>query len=147
MSRSKQIMPSIISPGLQVTGNLICDGDVQVEGAIEGDVRARHVTIGEAGSIVGHTVAERVVISGKVNGKITAPTVVLHPSAKVYGDIAHETLTIETGAHFEGKCMRIGADAKAGEDEKTFATVKRQIHQVSPSSAEDSAEKRQAAAP
>ncbi len=146
MSRSKQIMPSIISPGLHVTGNLICDGDVQVEGAIEGDIRARHVTVGEAGSIVGHTIAERVVISGKVNGKITAPTVVMHPSAKVFGDIAHETLTIETGAHFEGKCMRIGADAKSAEGEKTFASVKRQIHQVSPSSAEEAADKRQAAA-
>jgi cytoskeletal protein CcmA (bactofilin family) len=139
-------MPSIISPGLQVTGNLICDGDVQVEGAIEGDIRARHVTVGEAGSIVGHTIAERVVVSGKVNGKITAPTVVMHPSAKVFGDIAHETLTIETGAHFEGKCMRIGADAKSAEDEKTFASVKRQIHQVSPNSAEEAAEKQQAAA-
>ena len=145
MSRSKQIMPSIISPGLQVTGNLICDGDVQVEGAIDGDVRARNVTVGEAGSIVGHTVAERVVISGKVNGKITAPTVVMHPSAKVFGDIAHETLTIETGAHFEGTCMRIGADAKSAEGEKTFASVKRQIHQVSPSSEEEAADSRRAA--
>lgn len=147
MMKAKQIMPSIISPGLQVTGNLICDGDVQVEGVIEGDVRARHVSVGESGSIIGHTVAERVVISGKVTGKITAPTVVMHPTAKVYGDVAHETLTIETGAHFEGKCMRISADAKAGKGEKTFATVKRQIHQISPSSAEDSAEKQQVAAP
>lgn len=147
MSRNKQIMPSIISPGLQVTGNMICDGDVQVEGAIEGDVRARHVTVGEAGSIVGHTVAERVVISGKVNGKVTAPNVILHRSAKVFGDIAHETLTIETGAHFEGKCMRLGAEAATVEGEKTFATVKRQIHQVPPSSAEETTENRRAVAP
>lgn len=145
MAKNKQIMPSIISPGLQVTGNMICDGDVQVEGTIEGDVRARNVTVGESGSIVGHTVAERVVVNGKINGKISAPVVILHRSAKVFGDIAHETLTIEAGAHFEGKCSRIGAEKLEGNSEKTFAAVKRQIHQVSPGAPDEGSESQKAA--
>ena len=132
MAKTRQVMPSIISPGLQVTGNMVCDGDIQVEGAVEGDIRARNVIVGQAGMIVGHTVAEQVVISGKVEGKISAPTVVLHRSAKVFGDIAHETLTIESGAHFEGKCTRIGANESAEEREQTFAALKRHIQQVSP---------------
>ena len=135
MAKPRQIMPSIISPGLQVTGNLVCDGDVQVEGSIEGDVRARTVTIGQAGSIVGHTTAERVIVSGKVDGKISAPTQVLHPSAKVFGDIAHESLTIESGAHFEGHCARLGVGDDAREREQTFAAVKQNIQQVSPAPA------------
>ena len=39
-------MPSIVSAGLQVTGNLISDGDVQIEGTIEGDIRSRMLTVG-----------------------------------------------------------------------------------------------------
>jgi len=132
MAKSSPVMPSIISPGLVVVGNLSCEGDVQVEGAIEGDVKARTVFVGDAGSITGHTVAERVVVSGKINGRVSAPTVVLHPSAKVFGDLEHEILTIEAGAHFEGNCTRLGADDRPEEQQKTFAAVKRQIHQISP---------------
>lgn len=135
MAKPRQIMPSIISPGLHVTGNLVCDGDVQVEGSIEGDVRARTVTIGQAGTIVGHTTAEQVLVSGKVDGKISAATVILHKSAKVFGDIAHETLTIESGAHFEGHCTRLGVGDAAHEREQTFAAAKRHIQQVSPNPA------------
>lgn len=135
MAKHRQIMPSIISPGLHVTGNLVCDGDVQVEGSIEGDVRARTVTIGQAGTIVGHTTAEKVLVSGKVDGKISAAMVVLHRSAKVFGDIAHETLTIESGAHFEGHCTRLGVGDDAREREQTFAAAKRHIQQVSPNPA------------
>lgn len=135
MAKPRQIMPSIISPGLQVTGNLVCDGDIHVEGSIEGDVRARTVTIGQAGTIVGHTTAEQVLVSGKVDGKISAATVILHKSAKVFGDIAHETLTIESGAHFEGHCTRLGVGDDAHEREQTFAAAKRHIQQVSPNPA------------
>lgn len=135
MAKHRQIMPSIISPGLHVTGNLVCDGDIQVEGSIEGDVRARTVTIGQAGTIVGHTTAEKVLVSGKVDGKISAATVMLHRSAKVFGDIAHETLTIESGAHFEGHCTRLVVGDDAREREQTFAAAKRHIQQVSPNPA------------
>ena len=115
MAKTRQIMPSIISPGLQVTGNLVCDGDIQVEGTVEGDVRARTVIIGQAGTIAGHTTAERVIVRGKIDGKVSAATVVLHQSAKVFGDIAHETLTIEPGAHLEGHCRRADTSVFKGD--------------------------------
>ena len=129
-------MPSIISPGLLVAGNLVCEGDIQVEGTIEGDVKARVVTVGEAGSIIGHVVGERVVVSGKIDGRISAPTVILHKSAKVFGDIAHETVTVEAGAHFEGHCTRLRPEDVTAQAEKTFAAVKRELQRVAPKAAE-----------
>ena len=99
-------MPSIISEGLQVTGNLACDGDVQIDGRVEGDIEARSLTIGENGVVEGGITAEEVHVSGTLNGMINARTVVIARSAHVRGDVAHDVLSIESGAQFEGKSAR-----------------------------------------
>ena len=39
--------PSVLSANLTVVGNLNTTGDVEVEGTIEGDIRAHLLTIGE----------------------------------------------------------------------------------------------------
>jgi cytoskeletal protein CcmA (bactofilin family) len=74
---------------------------------IEGDIDVPLLTVGEQGKIDGTTVAETVRIFGTVNGRVEAKTVRLDKSARVTADIAHETLTIEAGAHFEGKVHRL----------------------------------------
>ena len=44
---------SVLSSDLTVTGNLKTSGDIQVEGTVEGDIRAHLLTIGENASIRG----------------------------------------------------------------------------------------------
>ncbi len=109
---TKSTMPSIISTDLKVIGNLVSQGDVQVEGEIEGDVRSRNLTIGETGSVDGEIHADVVQVNGTVRGRINAKTVTLAKSARVIGDIAHESLAMESGAHLEGQVSRLD-DVKA----------------------------------
>ena len=104
---TKSTMPSIISTDLKVIGNLVSQGDVQVEGEIEGDVKSRNLTIGETGSVDGEVNADVVQVSGTVRGRINAKTVTLAKSARVIGDIAHESLAMESGAHLEGQVSRL----------------------------------------
>ena len=99
-------MPSIVSAGLHVTGNMTSDGDIQIEGAIDGDVTSRHLTIGEAGAVKGQVSAEEVLVNGTVEGKIKAKTVTLAKSARVTGDIVHDMLSVEAGAFVEGALKR-----------------------------------------
>ncbi len=101
-------MPSIISEGLHVTGNLTCDGDVQIDGRVDGDIEARSLTIGDNGVVDGSITADEVHVSGTLNGEINARTVVIARSAHVRGDVAHDVLSIESGAQFEGKSARRG---------------------------------------
>lgn len=113
MNQSNTI-PSIVSANLRISGNLTSEGDVQVEGTIEGDVRSRSLNIGEGGAVNGEIRADQVTVSGSVTGKMTARTVNLTRTARVNGDIVHETLSIEAGARFEGTCKRQdGGDRKA----------------------------------
>jgi cytoskeletal protein CcmA (bactofilin family) len=98
---------SIISAALTVTGNLNCDGDIEVKGTIDGDVKARNVHIDEGGKVKGKIVAENAHINGSVRGQILAKKVALAGSANVQGDILHETLSIEAGAFLDGNCRRL----------------------------------------
>ncbi len=96
-------VPSIISPDLEIVGDLKCDGEIQIDGTVTGDIEAHVLIVGEQGKIDGSTVAESVRITGTVNGRVQAKTVRIEKSARITADIAHETLSIEAGAHFEGK--------------------------------------------
>ncbi len=107
-------VPSIISPDLKIVGNLKSDGEIQIDGTIEGDIEAHMLTVGEQGKIDGSTVAETVRIFGTVNGRVQAKTVRLDASARVTADITHETLTIEAGAYFEGKVLPLKGASSGG---------------------------------
>jgi cytoskeletal protein CcmA (bactofilin family) len=106
-------MPSIVSEGLHIAGNLFSDGDVQVDGRVEGDVQGRNITVGATGTVVGKIIADEAMISGAVNGEIRARAVVLTRTAKVASDITHESISIESGAMFEGTCRRPGSGGTA----------------------------------
>jgi cytoskeletal protein CcmA (bactofilin family) len=98
--------PSVLSADLTITGNIKTSGDIQVEGTVEGDVRAAHLTVGETATIKGEVVAEEVVVHGRVIGRLRGLKVRLAGSARVEGEIVHKTIAIESGAHFEGSVQR-----------------------------------------
>ncbi len=98
--------PSILSRDLVVTGEISTDGDVQIEGRLEGNIKATTLTIGEEGIVNGNIMAGKVLIRGKVTGKIDATTVELSETANVLADIVQDQLTIANGAFFDGNCSR-----------------------------------------
>ncbi|WP_298726765.1 polymer-forming cytoskeletal protein [uncultured Ferrovibrio sp.] len=100
----KQAPPSILSSGLTVNGDLVSDGEVQIDCVVNGDVTAGKLAIGENARVIGEVVAEQVLIRGEVIGRIRAKSVELDKSAKVRGDIWHELLSIAAGAKIEGLC-------------------------------------------
>lgn len=97
---------SVLSSDLTITGNIKTTGDIQVEGVVEGDIRAHLLTVGESATIKGEIVADDVVVNGRVVGRVRGLKVRLTSSARVEGDIIHKTIAIESGAHFEGSVQR-----------------------------------------
>ncbi|WP_299674600.1 polymer-forming cytoskeletal protein [uncultured Roseobacter sp.] len=97
---------SVLSSDLHVTGNMKTTGDIQVEGTVEGDIRAHLLTIGETATIKGEVIADDVVVNGRIVGRVRGLKVRLTSTARVEGDIIHKTIAIESGAHFEGSVQR-----------------------------------------
>ena len=98
--------PSIVSADTHIAGDLTGEGDVQVEGRVDGDVSGRRVTVGVNGRVGGKIVAESALVSGIVSGGIAAHTVVLTGTARVACDIVQERLTVEAGARVSGLLER-----------------------------------------
>ncbi len=111
----KQSPPSIISADLRIFGDLSSDGEIQVDGAVDGDIRTKVLLVGEGAHIKGEIVAETVHVHGTVSGQIKSHSVNLAKTAHVVGDILHEDLAIETGAFLEGHCKRMTEKKESGE--------------------------------
>lgn len=95
--------PSVIGDAAMVVGNLTCEGEIEVQGKVEGNIHSRTVTVGERGLVEGEIVAESVCIRGSVKGSVVATSVSVTRTARVIGNITHKELSIEPGAHLEGR--------------------------------------------
>jgi len=109
--------PSIISADLRITGNLHSNGDIQIDGKIDGNVDSKSLTIGEDAEVNGTISCERVRVCGKVSGEIRAAWVVLARSARVSADVVHKSLEIESGASLEGGVSRLEGEPRNMETE------------------------------
>ena len=106
-------VPSIISADLKIVGDLHSNGDLQIDGAVEGDITSRSVTVGEGAVVRGALVAENVRVYGAVFGQIKANSVTLAKTAKVEGNVVHQALSMEAGAALCGTLSRL--DTAVGE--------------------------------
>jgi len=105
--QTKPSAPSIISSDVRIVGDLQSQGEIQVDGAIDGDIRTHTLLVGEGAHVTGEIVADTVIVRGNVTGQVKARSVELAKTAHVIGDILHEDLTMETGAFLEGHCKRV----------------------------------------
>jgi cytoskeletal protein CcmA (bactofilin family) len=97
---------TVIGEGLRIIGNVSADGAIQVNGQIEGDLDCTSITVSPKALINGRVNARSVVVNGKIDGPIVGDDVVLKSKAFVTGDIQAQSLSIERGAHFEGRSLR-----------------------------------------
>ncbi len=97
-------VPSIISADVVLRGNINSAGEIQLDGVLEGDMKASTLIVGEKASVKGEIACESVIVRGRVEGGIRAKQVALAATAHIVGDILHSSLSVESGAHFEGNC-------------------------------------------
>ncbi|HXJ87858.1 MAG TPA: polymer-forming cytoskeletal protein [Candidatus Binatia bacterium] len=95
----------LIGKSFVIKGQISCDGDLYIDGQIEGSVdpKGNRLTIGPEGRLKANVNARVVVVHGKLEGNIQASERVdLKQSAVVVGDIVTQSITIESGAHIKG---------------------------------------------
>ena len=95
---------AIISADMRIKGDLVSEGEVQIDGHVEGDVRCRSLTVGPTGEIKGEVEVDEARLHGSMIGQLRANSVFLANSARMVGDVYHESLAIEPGAFVDGHC-------------------------------------------
>jgi len=97
---------SIIGAGIVVTGNIEASVDLQIEGRVIGDVRCATLILGEKSCVQGSIFADRVRVSGRVEGAIGTRDLAVEATAHVGGDVTYSRLRVVNGGILEGKMMR-----------------------------------------
>jgi cytoskeletal protein CcmA (bactofilin family) len=94
---------SIIGAASTVYGDVECVGALQIFGAVEGDVRSRILVVEFGAHIEGRVFAERLLVYGSIHGAVTATDIGVEASARILGNITHNSLVIAPGALLEGR--------------------------------------------
>lgn len=101
LKEKKTLNPSVLNTGIVVKGSLSGEGEINIDGIVDGDVKADTIIIGLNGKVIGTIRAERVEVYGTLEGKILANDVFLAETARVIGNIHHQSLSMEPGAFVE----------------------------------------------
>jgi cytoskeletal protein CcmA (bactofilin family) len=106
---------SFIGPELTISGDVHCEGDVEIAGTVNGNVKARQIRVSRRGRLNGAAESGIAVIEGALEGSLTADSVTLGNKAYVRADINYRSLKMAAGAVFMGFSQSSGKKESAAE--------------------------------
>lgn len=97
---------SLIGEKIKLIGKVQGEGNLRVDGIIEGDVDYKgDVIIGESGKVDGNIFCYDISIAGTVKGNVEAKgNLILHTTGKLIGDAEVSSLIVHEKAYFQGCC-------------------------------------------
>lgn len=118
---------SVISSDTVIKGKIDFKGELLIEGKASGDILGDNLTLGPSAKVDGKIIVKAITIQGNFTGFIRSDLVRLDAGSTVVGDIEHSEISIETGANFNGKVIRISkqekklGDNEIGEDNPVYS--------------------------
>ena len=94
-----------IGPGTKVSGRVSGDGDLLVEGRVDGDVALHgHLTVGVGGTVAAPISVATLTVEGAVEGDVVATgAVTVRSGGTLRGNVRAEGIALEDGARFSGR--------------------------------------------
>lgn len=98
---------TIIGKGTSITGKLVAEGAVRVDGRFEGELNtAGDLVVGEGGQVVATVKARNLLVVGTIKGDVvTSGQLEIAPTGKVEGDVQTARLIVESGGLLMGHCQ------------------------------------------
>ena len=102
----QKAIPSLLSSDIVIQGTIKTNGEIHIEGHVDGEIHSNSVIIGLTGHVKGTLIAEHVTVRGRIEGIIHAKNVHLCDTCHVEGEIHHEVIAVETGAFLNAPIMK-----------------------------------------
>ncbi len=94
---------SVLGADLAVKGDITASAELHIDGHVEGDITCAALVQGEASVIEGAIRAQTARLAGTVKGGIEVGQLFVLKSARIHGDVKYDVLTMEQGAHIDGR--------------------------------------------
>ena len=112
--RSSSDGTSLIGEGLNIEGDMVCKGSIEVAGIMSGNIKSVNLKVLETGSIIGSVAAGKFEVFGFIEGEIYADDIVIGKTATIKGDVFFkENLKIDEGADVDGYIKRVNQGKSA----------------------------------
>lgn len=106
---------TVIGVNSSFRGTLMVTGTLQIDGEFEGDVlNCERLEVGEHGIMRADVEVKDALIRGRVIGNVRAlGAIEMKAGARVEGDVAALSVTMEPGVYFTGRCTMLEAGSEA----------------------------------
>ena len=124
---------SVISSDTVIKGKIDFKGELLIEGKTSGDILGDSLTLGPSAKVDGKIIVKAITVQGSFTGFIRSDSVKLDAGSTVNGDIENSEISIETGANFNGKVIRISKQQKksseieTGEDNSIYSLTDKAV--------------------
>jgi cytoskeletal protein CcmA (bactofilin family) len=100
---------TIIGASIKVKGNFQGQGNIIIEGILEGSLKTEaNLFIGDRAKVTANIEAKDAIINGELRGNIKARGyLALGNTAKIFGDIQYGELSIDKGATINGQLLAL----------------------------------------
>jgi cytoskeletal protein CcmA (bactofilin family) len=104
---SKDDITGFFGQELNLSGKLVFQGAVRIDGKYEGEIEAKGTLIVGVDAVVRAEIkVDKAIIMGEVRGTVDArERLEIEGKGKIYGDIKTPKLIVNDGAIFEGSCI------------------------------------------
>jgi cytoskeletal protein CcmA (bactofilin family) len=125
---------AFLGKGSRITGKLVFEGTVRIEGQVEGEITAQDtLVIGESAVVNAQINGTSIIVHGRVTGDVTArKRLEIQAPGRLHGNINSPSLIIHEGVIFEGQCSMMGADAQRAEKDRKVAFFPKEERQSDP---------------
>jgi cytoskeletal protein CcmA (bactofilin family) len=107
-----------VGPTANITGDLVCDGIVKIDGVYQGSIKtASNVIISDKARVDAHIEAQNVSVSGQAKGSIVAKgRLEILSTGRVWADVTVTAFLLDDGGKLHGALKMFGT----GPEPETF---------------------------
>ena len=103
VNKSKGNSLSIITQGIDFTGEVNTEGDIHLDGNMKGTIKANEVVIGPNGSFEGEIISNLLIVSGNIKGKFNIKNLHIRKDGTLSGKAKYLIVTIDSGGKVLGE--------------------------------------------